>query len=90
LPVSLGNAFAYVTDGEDLLVLSSRPSGAMMRFELVRMNPSGAVGAAELVGISDQEDVGRSTRFPMARLGNDLVVSWQDRDRTRVARTGLP
>lgn len=90
LPVSLGNAFAYVTDGEDLLVLSSRPSGTMMRFELVRMNPSGAVGAAELVGISDQEDVGRSTRFPMARLGNDLVVSWQDRDRTRVARTGLP
>jgi hypothetical protein len=87
--VELGNAFDYIGDGDDLLVLRYVSDLPRSRLEIMRVDTSGVVGTPKPVAVTDRFGTPDSYS-PIARLGNDLVVSWQDHDQTWVARIAPP
>jgi hypothetical protein len=89
--VTLGNVIDAIGDGDDLLVIRYQSTDPVSRLEVVRLDASGALGVPEPFGVGDTQNAMLDMNYsPAARLGDDLVVSWQDHDQTWVARIAPP
>jgi hypothetical protein len=89
--VALGNVIDAIGDGDDLLVIRYQSTDPVSRLEVVRLDASGALGVPEPFGVGDTQNAMSDMNYsPAARLGDDLVVSWQDHDQTWVARIAPP